>query len=164
MRDFLAQLREKFGIVIGVEYLGGGKVELRLRDDELWFARGLAHLWSGRVAEALRAFEQAARLNGDYAAPARELAAWLRDGLAPSQLSLLGVIRIEWWNLPDDIKVYIDSASETIEVPHGAPLLVVADGIYTLRLVDKHGKELVNQPFRVRHDQVFEVELRGSNV
>lgn len=159
LRQFLEELRDKYGIDIGVEYEAPNQVRIHLRDDELWFGRGMAHLWAGRVKEALEAFERAARLKGEFAQPAKELAAWIREGTDPTKLNTLGVIRIEWWNLPAEVRVFINE----VEVPYGAPLMIAPDGVYTLRLVNPHGQEIFTQDFRVRLDRAFVVKFRQSS-
>lgn len=156
LRMFLDELRDKYGIDIGVEYEAPNKVRLYLRDDELWFGRGMAHLWAGRVKEALEAFERAAQLKGEFAQPAKELSAWIREGTDPSKLSTLGVIRIEWWNLPTEVRVFINDT----EVPYGAPLMIAPDGVYTLRLVDNQGQEFHRREVRVRPDRPLVVKFQ----
>lgn len=159
LRAFLQELYDRYGIDLKALYQGGNRVEVKLDDDELFFGKGLAQLWNGRVSSALVEFDRSATRSGKFAVAAKEFAAWIREETDPKSLPAVGVVRIEWWNLPRDVNVFI----EEFLVPHGAPLMLLPAGVYELRLVDSRSQTFLVQRFMVKPDDVFAVLFKPGS-
>jgi hypothetical protein len=161
LRSFLDLLRDQYGINLVAEWVDGEVSLTRLPDEPghgtayadayTLFANGLAALWRGDVAEARNCFQLSAKRGQ---ADAADLQAWLEeDGLASK-----GVIRFSWWNLPAEVRVFVDGQEV---LPGTLFLLARTDQEHRLRLETDRGL-LFHHTFRVRPGRAYVVTLKGD--
>lgn len=172
MRSFLAELEAHYGLRFDIEYLGNNKISIRRIDDgsgdrvgnrdATAFGRGWAALWDGNIAKALTAFDKAGSLSNPSAEDARALAEWLREG-TDTESDSVGMVRVAWWNLAENVSVVIDDE----QIVRGVPLIKEHTGVHTLRLIrdkDQAGreKEMLSQKFRVKSDEAFVIQFAAQ--
>lgn len=155
LRDMVEVLKQ-YGIRASVDYLGHNEVSLHFapvqatpNTFDYYFGAGLMDMWHGDVAEAIKQFRKAEKFGGEEAHDAKGMADWLAEEDSSA------IIRFHWWNLPDDVTVFVDGK----EIERGAIMAAVTAGEHELRIIGKNDTEIYNQTIQVRQGHAFVVEI-----